>query len=185
MTRNTSGFGTMIDHQVRAQLWVDCGQRWFDNADPFVLLNIEMLGHAEPPLLTLEAELARLARGRGPNLGHGMLLMQCSALSIYWMFGLYEVLRTLKACVPARFAPLDDLFHTVGVVRMPLAKHEVKGAAGRPRTTHYPTSVWDPDTGRVGWYAFDPKSEKMITVTRTDAADRFLAIQASDIGDIT
>lgn len=164
--------------QVRAQLWVDCGERWFDNSDPFILLNIQMLGHAESPLLTLEAELARLAKGQGPNLGHGMLLMQCSALSIYWMFGLYEVLRTLKECAPSRFAPLNELFHIVGVVRMPLAKHAVKSAPGFRRKAHYPTSVWNPDTGRVGWYVVDPQLGKMITVTRTNVADRFLATQA-------
>jgi hypothetical protein len=179
MTSIAPTFSTMAQDPVRAQMWVDCGERWFDNADPFILLNIQMLGHAEPPLLTLEAELARLACGQGPSIRQGMLLMQCSALSIYWIFGLYEVLRTLKECAPTRFAPLDGLFHTVGVVRMPLAKHEVKSAPDYRRKAHYPTSVWDPATGRIGWYAFDPQRETMITVTRTDVADRFLTTQAS------
>lgn len=168
-------FATMADDQARAQLWVDCGQRWFDNADPFILLNMQMLGHAEPPLLALEAELARQAHDPDFDIERGMLLMQCSALSIYWIFGLYEVLRTLKDVAPARFAPLEGLFHEAGVVRMPLAKHEVKSAPGYRRTPHYPTSVWDPSTGRVGWHAFNPTTSTMITVSRTDIADRLLS----------
>lgn len=102
--------------------------------------------------------------------------MQCSALSVYWLFGLYETLRTLRRCASRRFRILEPLFHEVTIARMPLAKHQVKSTRGHPRTEHYPTSVWDIQTGQVGWRVFDPKVEHMITVSRTDIANRFLKI---------
>lgn len=162
----------------RARSWIACGERWFENDDPFVLLNIQMLGHAEPPILALEAQLATLPAGEAEDIGllRSAILTQCSALSIYWLFGLYEVLRTLKKVAPKRFVALHGLFHEVSVARMPLAKHSVKGAPGYNNRWHYPTSMWDPLTGRVGWQVFDPLAEKMIGVARTDVADRFLAI---------
>lgn len=166
----------MFDDANRAQLWVDCSQRWFDNSDSLVQLNVQMLGHAEPPILALEQRLAQSSPYSRATIEQGALLMQCSALSVYWLFGLYETLRTLRQCAPRRFRVLEPLFHEVTVARMPLAKHQVKSARGYPRTEHYPTSVWDIQTGRVGWHVFDPNVEHMITVSRTDIADRFLKI---------
>jgi hypothetical protein len=165
----------LFDDEERAQLWVDCSQRWFDNSDPIVSLNVQMLGHAEPVLLSLEASLAQSGL-RGPSIAQGLLLTQCSALSIYWMFGLYEMLRLLREVAPLRFTPLAELFHQVEIVRMPLAKHQVKSAPGYREVPHYPTSTWEPRSGRVGWLVFDPLANQMTTVTRTDIADRFLAI---------
>lgn len=143
-----------------------------------MLLNIQMLGQAEPPLLALEADLAALAGQVGDDVAllRSAMLTQCSAMSIYWLFGLYEVLRTLRKVAPKRFVALRGLFHEVSVARIPLAKHSVKGARGYMNRPHYPTSMWDPLKGRVGWRVFDPSAEKMIVVARTDVAARFLAI---------
>ena len=169
----------MFEDQERAEAWIACGQRWFDNADPQIVLNIQMLGYAEPPILALEAKLAKPLL-EPATIDQGLRLMQCSALSIYWLFGLYEVLRTLKQRAPDRFPPLSQLFYEVEIARMPLAKHEVKGAPGYRKRDHYPTSVWQPETGRVGWHVFDPLAEQMVTVSRSDIADRFLAIRCAD-----
>lgn len=158
---------------ARLKAWVDAGQIWFDNADPFIMLNIQMLGQAEAPILDLEANLRKpLATQMEQN--QSLALTQCSALSLCWFLGFYEVLRTLRAKVPIRFKPLAPIFHEVEVARMPLAKHEVKSAPGFRREFHYPTSIWEPTTGRVGWQVFDPSQAKMITVVRTDLADQFL-----------
>lgn len=165
----------LFEDENRAKLWVDCANRWFDNADPFVSLNIQMLGHAEPALLSLEARLARNIH-QGPNIGQSLLLTQCGALSIYWTLGLYETLRLLRQIAPSRFGPLKNLFHEVEIARMPLAKHQVKSAPGFRNVSHYPTSTWDPMSGRVGWQVFDPRTSEMTSVVRTDIADRFLAI---------
>lgn len=169
----------MFEDQERAEAWVACGKRWFDNADPQIVLNIQMLGYAEPPIMALEAKLAKPLLAPA-TIDQGLRLMQCSALSIYWLFGLYEALRTLRQRAPNRFAPLSGLFHEVAIARVPLAKHEVKGASGYREKDHYPTTVWQPETGRVGWHVFDPLAEKMVTVSRTDIADRFLEIRPFD-----
>jgi hypothetical protein len=158
---------------ARLKHWVDAGNRWFDNGDPFVMLNIQMLGHAEGPILELEANLKKPLVARMTDT-HGLALMQCSALSLCWFLGFYEVLRTLRESAPVRFKPLASIFHEVEVARMPLAKHQVKSAPGYRGRFHYPTSVWEPTTGRLGWQVYDPSRGEMITVVRTELADRFL-----------
>lgn len=159
---------------ARLEAWVAASQNWFDNADPFVMLNIQMLGHAEAPILTLEASLKKpLTTAMDEH--QALALTQCSALSACWFLAFYEVLRTLRAKAPTRFTALASIFHEVEVARMPLAKHEVKNAPGFRALFHYPTSLWDPTTGRVGWQVFDPSQDKMIVVVRTDLADQFLA----------
>jgi hypothetical protein len=158
--------------------WIACAARWLDNDHPLVHLSLEMLGHAERPILRLEAALR--AGVDGPKPQRDRLLLECSGLSICWLFGLYEALRTLRHRAPARFAPLADLFARLEVVRMPLAKHETKRVAGnRGGDDHYPTSGWDAATGRVGWIFFDPRSGQMTTISRTDIADAFLAIDGA------
>lgn len=162
----------------RLAAWVACADYWFDNDNPLLQLNLQMLGHAEQPILLFEAQLA--ARSSDPlDIPRSILLTQCSALSVYWLFGLYEALRTLRERCPGRFTSVAELFREIEVARMPLAKHEVKSAPGFRQTRHYPTSVWDPVTGRVGWHVFDPYSDAMTTVVRTDVADRFLSVSSS------
>lgn len=161
------------DAPDRAACWAACAERWFDNDHLLIQLNIEMLGRAERPILALETALAEASKSEA-SAERNRLLLECSALSIYWLFGLYEALRTLRERGPGRFAPLADIYREIEVARMPLAKHEVKGAPRYRGIEHYPTSLWDPETGRVGWHVFDPHCEAMVTVVRTDVADRFL-----------
>jgi hypothetical protein len=95
-----------------------------------------------------------------------------------WVFGLYEVLRVIKESETPKFQPLRDLFLKLEVLRMPLAKHEVKHVKGDPHLSHYPTGAWEMETGRAGWIFHDPHSKKTRILTRTGLADEFLSIAA-------
>jgi hypothetical protein len=61
---------------------------------------------------------------------------------------------------------------------MPLAKHEMISAKSYREVLHYPKSIWCPATGKVGWSAFEPKTEAMIDVYRIELANKFLAIKS-------
>jgi hypothetical protein len=78
--------GTHPSEAQRDAAWAACAARWFDNAHPLVHLSLELLGHAERPILRLEAALRASVDGRKPQ--RDRLLLECSALSIYWLFGL-------------------------------------------------------------------------------------------------
>ena len=94
------------------------------------------------------------------------------------LYRLYEALRTLRQKNMQNFEPLTDIFRLVELARMPLAKHEVKRTKKYLRTEHYPTSVWDIESGGVGWQVFDPDLEQMVVISRSDIADRFLTCGA-------
>lgn len=164
-------------HAERMPLWVCSSQKFGLPADAFIMLAIQQLGHSERPLLVMESELAH-AQYIEPtfSIEHSLKLTECSALSRYWVFGLYEMLRTSKEMTPANFGPVQSLFQKVEIARMPLAKHEVKGAPGYRKVPHFPTGLWFPETGQVGWHAFDPYKQAMMVVTRTALADEFLAL---------
>ena len=167
----------MIYDAERAKLWVECGVRWSAKDLPFIMLNIQMLGHGEAPLSGFEAVVGELIVSGDQSENHLLLTSQCFALSTYWVFGLYELLRKLREGLGPAFAPLSSIFHDVEIIRMPLAKHEVKSAPKYRGVWHYPTLIYEPNTGRVGWSVFDPANEVMISLFRGDIADRFLAVK--------
>jgi hypothetical protein len=157
------------------ELWVRSSNLWLGNDDSFIRADIQMLGNAEAPLIGFEAAVANLIMAEGPSIDQALFATQCWALSTYWMFGLYEMLRILKRLLKSEFKPLEELFHDVSVVRMPLAKHQVKGAKHYPQTPHVAQHIFEPDTGRIGWRVFDPKKKETITIVRKEIADRFLS----------
>jgi hypothetical protein len=108
------------------------------------------------------------------------LVMECAAHSILWVFGLYEIVRVVKDTNASRFEALAELFRELEVLRMPLAKHEVKRTAKHKRTRHYPTGIWFPETGSVGWRVFNPDAEAAHQFTRTGIANKFLSITATE-----
>jgi hypothetical protein len=165
----------VIYDSARMERWVGSSNLWLGNDDSFIRADIQMLGHAEAPLIGFEAVVAQLNMTEGPSVDHALFSTQCCALSTYWMFGLYEMLRTLKRRLNSGFRPLDELFHDVSVVRMPLAKHQVKGAKRYPQTSHVAQYIFEPNTGKIGWRVFDPNKEETITIVRRDIADRFLS----------
>lgn len=162
------------EFQKRQPLWNRCSERLLCNGDPYIPLSVENLGIAERMLLQMEADLK--SETRKPV--RDALLSECSAHSILWVFGLYEVLRKVREMKMAQHGQLGKLFQKLEVIRMPLAKHEVKGAPQYRNKLYYPTSVWSPENGWVGWDVFDPLSEMNQTFFRTGLANEFLSLIA-------
>jgi hypothetical protein len=76
-----------------------------------------------------------------------MLLSDCSALSVFWICGLYEAIRNVREAKMPQITPLADLFKKLGIIPTPLAKQEVKGAPGHRDKFHYPQALFFPSTG--------------------------------------
>lgn len=164
-----------VDYASRRELWLRSGVWLAVNQGPLVSPSVFDLGHAERSLLEMEERIASTARDRTCRT-RGDLIDECFAHSKLWVFGLYEIVRVVKATNRTKFAALKTVFHDLEILRMPLAKHEVKGSP----TPHYPTGLWSAETGRVGWHVFDPEIKAMKTVTRRGVADEFLALTAAE-----
>jgi hypothetical protein len=139
---------------------------------------VQTLGYAERLLLDMEARLAALARDVKGKKERDRLLSECSAHSVLWVFGLYEILRTVRESGAPQFAVLEPVFRKLEVLRMPLAKHEAKNTKGTTPPPHYPTGCWDVDTGQVGWQVFNPRTGSMEVLSRTPLANEFLLVAA-------
>jgi hypothetical protein len=165
------------DYGSRKELWIRSSLWLTSNEGPLLALSVQDLGYCERVLLEMEGKLAASADMR---LGEREnLIMECSAHSKLWIFGLYEIVRAFKGTKTPKFTVLANIFHELEVLRMPLAKHEVKRTVEHSRTPHYPTGLWDSTSGRVGWHVFDPVGKTMRTFTRTGIADEFLALTAT------
>jgi hypothetical protein len=154
----------------RCEAWISSARNLVSGSDPFRYMAVENLMFGERPILEMEKMLVR-QEGAAPASNEPWLLMECSASSILWLFGLYEVTRGMKAAAHPRFPALVELHRKLEVVRMPLAKHEVRRKEG---TSHYPTSIWCPETGRVGWQVYDPGAGSNVQYDRTQLANEFL-----------
>jgi len=164
---------------ARKRLWINSSLWLSINERPYCALAIQNLGYAERLLLEMELRLAAIAMNPDAQKERNRLLPECSAHSALWILGLYEVLRVLRAAEGPRFDVLDDLFWKLEILRMPLAKHEQKSLRyGAPVPLHYPTGVWEPERGRVGWSIVDPRTQTVRAFTRTELADEFLAVAA-------
>jgi len=160
----------------RKRLWV-YSSLWLTHVDcPYASLSVQTLGYAERLLLDMETRLAALAREVGRKRERDLLLSECSAHSILWVFGLYEILRTVRESGAPQFAALEPVFRKLEILRMPLAKHEAKNVKGSTPPPHYPTGCWDVETGRVGWQVFNPWSGAMEVLSRTPLANEFLCV---------
>ena len=142
---------------------------------PFIYIAVENLMFAERFILQMEKTLVRQDEN-SPCSHEPLLLKECAAHSILWLFGLYEVTRTLETADSPKFGAFSDLHNKLSVLRIPLAKHQVKNAPNYRNTPHYPTSVWSAETGRVGWQAFNPHTNSLEVYFRADLADEFLAV---------
>ena len=78
--------------------------------------------------------------------------MKCAAHSILWVFGLYEIVRVVMDTNPSKFEALEELFQKLEILRMPLAKHEVKRTPKYRNTPHYPTGFCFAEVS-LGWMA--------------------------------
>lgn len=164
----------MMSALTRKDSWIAASVRWSNRDDHFIMLNIQMLGNAEEPLIDMEDELSRRLKANNNDLATSMILARYVACAAYWTLGLYELIRLLKDQYRDNFDPLADIFRKVSVLRMPLAKHEVIGAPKYRKVQHYPQPIWCSETGKVGWKAFEPLAEEMLEIFRIDLADQFL-----------
>ncbi|MGY8681266.1 hypothetical protein Q2941_26260 [Bradyrhizobium sp. UFLA05-153] len=165
------------DFDQRRKLWIYASLWLNDTEAPYASLSLQTLGYAERLILDMEGRLAVLAKDHASKKARDFLLSECSAHSVLWVFGLYEVLRTVRASRTPKFSPLASVFQKLEALRMPLAKHEVKSYHGTA-PSHYPTSCWDIDSGQVGWTFYDPRLAAMRTLTRTSLSDEFLQVAA-------
>lgn len=166
------------DYGSRKRLWVNSSV-WLNTAErPYASLSVQTLGYAERILLEMEERLAVTAGIPALKKRRDHTLMECSAHSVLWIFGLYEVLRTIKEAGVPQFSSLAVLFRKLEILRMPLAKHEVKKIKGQSSPSHYPTGCQDVVTGQVGWIIYDPHIGESKIMSRTSLADEFLSIAA-------
>jgi hypothetical protein len=142
------------------------------------MLEVQMLGHAEAPLSAFEATTAELIKSQDQAEHGALLTTQCFALSNLWVIGFYELLRKLRDIRNSDFDAVAGLFDSVSILRMPLAKHQVLSAPNYRNKFHYPTSIFNPTTGRIGWRVFDPKLESYVELFRGDLADQFLSLSS-------
>ena len=168
------------DYASRKELWIRSSVWATLNQGPFITVSVQDLGYAERLILHLEERIAAIVRADGPRAERENLIMECSAHSKLWILGLYEVARIVKDADESKFALVKKLFHQLEILRMPLAKHEVKSSPNYRKAPHYPTGTWDSASGRVGWVVFDPADENMKLLTRTGIADEFLALTATE-----
>jgi hypothetical protein len=166
------------DYASRKRLWIQSGLWLSYKEGPFVTRGVEILGYAERQLLEWEERIA--ANDRAYRAEREGLIMECAAHSVLWVFGLYEIVRVVKDTSPSRYEALEKLFEKLEVLRMPLAKHEVKSAPKYRNTPHYPTGFWCPDSGSVGWKVRDPRADDDQRFTRSGIADEFLSITATE-----
>lgn len=140
---------------------------------------VQGLGYAERMLLDMEQKLAEMTASNERSNVRDRLLLECSSHSVLWIFGLYEVVRVIREAETHHIETLRGLFSRLEVLRMPLAKHEVKRAARKESPSpHYPTSAWDPRTGRVGWITVDQLGRASRVITRHEFANDFLSLTA-------
>lgn len=168
------------DHASRKELWIRSGLWLSFNEGPFVTLGVKSLGYAERQLLEWEKRIAAIANDRAYRAELESLIMECAAHSILWVFGLYEIVRVVKDTNPSKFEALKELFRKLEILRMPLAKHEVKSTPKYRNVRHYPTSFWFAESGSVGWRVCNPHAEAAQRFTRTGIADEFLSITATE-----
>jgi hypothetical protein len=117
------------EYSKRKRLWIN-SSLWFIEC-PYASLSVQTLGYAERLLLDMEARLAVMVGDGSPKSDRDRLLSECSAHSVLWVFGLYEVLRTIREAEVPQFRSLAPLFRKLEILRMPLAKHEAgRGSAG-------------------------------------------------------
>jgi hypothetical protein len=168
------------DHVSRKELWIRSGLWLSFNEGPFVTFGVKSLGYAERLLLEMENRIAAIADDRASRKELESLIMECAAHSILWVFGLYEIVRVVKETSPSKFGALKELFQKLEILRMPLAKHEVKRTSKYTKPPHYPVGFWFGDSGRVGWQVFNPHAEAVQPFTRTGIANEFLSITATE-----
>ncbi len=83
--RNPYHFIPRESHR-RVESWLASAHDMVSTDDPYLYMAVENLMFAERPLVQMEARLAK-QEDRPPAENEPLLLMECSSLSILWVFG--------------------------------------------------------------------------------------------------
>lgn len=189
------------DWEDRHALWVQVSDLLACEEDPSIRSAILDLSWSERSILVIEKEVAEVLRPfqKKPPIERTSQVMddlekssafyECRALSKLWIMGLYEVCRVMlnERKLPDA-APLKPLLDELRAVRVPFAKHEVKGKKER----YFPepcTPLWGCE---LGWMVKDYKHDCVspdppagtyanFYVSRRDFADEFLRISAPQV----
>jgi hypothetical protein len=156
------------DWQDRHALWVRVSDLLACEEDPSIRSAILDLSWAERSILAIERDVAEVLRPfqKKPPIERSFQAMndlekmpafsECRALSKLWIMGLYEVCRVMLNDVKLPAAtPLEPLFDELKAVRMPFAKHEVRGKKER----YFPepcAPLWGCE---LGWMVKDYKRD--------------------------
>ncbi len=186
------------DWQGRHALWLQASDLLACEEDPSIRSAILDLSWAERSILAIERDVAEVLSPfqkkppieRTPqareHLEKTPTFCECRAHSKLWIMGLYEVCRVmLNERNISAAAPLASLFEALKAIRMPFAKHEVRGKKER----YFPepsAPLWGYE---LGWMVKDYKYDGIspdaqagtfanFYVSRRSFADRFLRISA-------
>lgn len=179
--------------------WIDICYLFIMLKDTMLPIEVQKLGQCELMILEMERKaktvaLHQINENRTQHkyeLENHYLLMQTEGFSRYWIYGLYEILRTFKQylCEQANlkkkdrfpdgeFGCFNDFFFTLEILRIPLAKHEL-GKSGQyynKTLKHVARIVHGSLDGVLGWEVYCPKQKSYITLTRRQIADTFLEL---------
>lgn len=171
-------------HSERLNIWIHLSSK-LKNAHkkPQFSTSLQILGYTEMTILKLEADLKNskyfedliILMQQGTtydqllesNKSNILILTYLISLSEIWICQLYEFVRSLKQALKTAenaFSPLNMVFKMLEIVRMPLAKYELKGN----HDSNYEVKIAFLQELGVGW-----KIENTV-YTRKTIADLFL-----------
>ncbi len=177
----------------RSKAWTDASYATY-GADPYNVTDVQQLGRAERRLLAWEEQCKRTFEQRSqPDYKSRSILEEqyeddllndLMSFSKLWVFGLYEIMRTIKEELlvknglklsqnfPAPFHHFDEFFYRLEVVRMPLAKHQLRRMSG----AHRAGLLFDTEYGSTVWEVYSHKDQSLIRVNRREVGDEFLRL---------
>lgn len=185
MVRQEHGLVMNNSRVSHLQLWIQASFA-LSRAVPFFMMDVQQLGQTEAYLLDIEEHFKKQYKrmNNGEPINHdvdAMLMNRLVGFSKYWVFGLYELLRTLREVTTQpqqkkSFHPpydvFESLFWDIEILRMPLAKYEVAKING---IQHWPSLRFYPDYGCCGWEVFCKKSNGLRVISRVELSNGFLS----------
>jgi hypothetical protein len=182
-------------YNTRRGQWVDASYTLCGGSFP-ITMDIQQLGLVENRLLIWEEDAKRIHDNHDnpdrpvlnliETISEDLAFSELVAFSKLWIFGIYEILRTIKdkmwsecpemrtSGFPAPLQYFDDLYHTLEVLRVPLAKHEIKG--GKRDDEHHATLLYHPELGSTVWAVYHPKKKRYVELIRREIGDEFLRL---------
>jgi hypothetical protein len=118
-------------------------------------VSVQREGEVDLVLRCLEDEMVhRIGSDQTENLWAGQNL---NSLSVYWIGGVYEILRLLKSRNFLKGDHFDALFTDFELLRMPLEKHEIAKDKSLKEPLHL--IKFPQHNNSADYYAYDPKDK--------------------------